>query len=76
MEKVYLILGASSDLGCALIRKIIQTEEVENLTVIAHYHSSDAILDDICYEFSTFKIILYILFIYKLFCTNLVFFLW
>ncbi len=57
MEKVYLILGASSDLGCALIRKIIQTEEVENLTVIAHYHSSDAILDDICYEFSTFKII-------------------
>lgn len=40
MEKVYLILGASSDLGCALIKQIAQDTN-EPITVLAHYNSSE-----------------------------------
>lgn len=40
MEKVYLILGASSDLGCALINTIIR-EDTSYYRVIAHYNSTD-----------------------------------
>lgn len=39
MKKVFLILGASSDLGCELIRQIA-SEESDNITIIAHYFSS------------------------------------
>lgn len=44
MEKVYLILGASSDLGIELIKNIIKSKSgcVENIRMIAHYFSSCA----------------------------------
>lgn len=42
MEKVYLILGASSDLGTGLIKNIIRSECAENIRIIAHYFSSGA----------------------------------
>lgn len=40
MDKVYLILGASSDLGCALIQNILKVDEPD-YRIIAHYHSTD-----------------------------------
>lgn len=40
MEKVYLILGASSDLGCELIKQIAKKKE-DSVTILAHYNSSD-----------------------------------
>lgn len=40
MEKVYLILGASSDLGVELIKNIIKSKFSENIRIIAHYSSS------------------------------------
>ncbi len=40
MDKVYLILGASSDLGCALIENILKKDE-SDYRIIAHYHSTD-----------------------------------
>lgn len=51
MRKIYLIIGASSDLGCALIREIIQAEGMEKIIVIAHYHRSETELENICNEF-------------------------
>jgi 3-oxoacyl-[acyl-carrier protein] reductase len=38
MDKVYLILGASSDLGCALIENLLEKED-SDYRIIAHYHS-------------------------------------
>lgn len=46
MEKVYLILGASSDLGCALIKQLA-CENDEKITIIAHYYSSCEKLNEI-----------------------------
>lgn len=40
MEKVYLILGASSELGIGIIKNIIESECAENIRIIAHYFSS------------------------------------
>lgn len=39
-KKTYLILGASSDLGTALIRKLFQTGRIETLQIAAHYYSN------------------------------------
>lgn len=49
MQKVYLILGASSDLGSTLMRRLLAGTE-ENEVFLAHYHSSkdniQSIIDD------------------------------
>jgi len=47
MEKVYLILGASSDLGIELIKNIIKSEGAEKIRMIAHYFSSGAEIQNI-----------------------------
>lgn len=47
MEKVYLILGASSDLGIELIKNIIKSGDAENIRMIAHYFSSGAEIQNI-----------------------------
>jgi len=51
MDKVYLILGASSDLGCQLIRELAQDTK-EEITLIAHYNSSNENLVEIDNEFT------------------------
>lgn len=48
MKKIYLILGASSDLGKGLIKSIIEENQGQDITVIAHYNSNSASLDEIC----------------------------
>jgi 3-oxoacyl-[acyl-carrier protein] reductase len=40
MDKVYLILGASSDLGCALIENLLKNKS-SDFRIIAHYYSTD-----------------------------------
>lgn len=47
MKKVYLVLGASSDLGQTLIRKLITTENSNCVTIIAHYNRNQAELESI-----------------------------
>lgn len=54
MEKVYLILGASSDLGCALIKQIALKED-DSITILAHYNSSNASILDIVAEHKSLK---------------------
>lgn len=41
MSKVYLILGASSDIGCKLVKKINETDE--GALIYAHYHTHNSI---------------------------------
>lgn len=43
MKKIYLILGASSDLGKSLISELIDKDNI----VIAHYHRNQAIIQEI-----------------------------
>ena len=56
MEKVYLILGASSDLGIELIKNIIKSEGAEKIRMIAHYFSSGAEIQNIKDNNSDFRI--------------------
>ena len=51
MQKVYLILGASSDLGNALIRRLINVENTDKPVFIAHYHSNRSQIDEIIAEY-------------------------
>lgn len=51
MQKVYLILGASSDLGNALIRRLINVENTGKPVFIAHYHSNRSQIDEIIAEY-------------------------
>lgn len=45
MQKVYLVIGASSDTGIAFIRKLNETSK-EKVVVLAHYgHNKDMLLD-------------------------------
>lgn len=55
MEKVYLILGASSDLGCELIKQLA-SEENEKITIIAHYYSSCEKLNELACLYSNLTI--------------------
>lgn len=47
MDKVYLILGASSDLGCALINKLVDENRTNSIMIIAHYFSSREYIDNL-----------------------------
>ena len=47
-KNVFLILGASSDLGVALIRKL--NEDYEDSVFCLHYHSNDAPLKEISFS--------------------------
>lgn len=40
MQKVYIILGASSDLGIELIKRLVVNKKQDELFIIAHYHTS------------------------------------
>jgi 3-oxoacyl-[acyl-carrier protein] reductase len=40
MKKVYLILGASSDLGCTLIKRLLE-DETSDYKILAHYNSNN-----------------------------------
>lgn len=55
MRKVYLILGASSDLGCGLLRSLLTEDSVENV-YIAHYFSDDSGIQAIQSEFPNARI--------------------
>ena len=46
-DKVFLILGASSDLGIALIKKL--NEEYSGSTFVLHYHSNDEKLKEMSF---------------------------
>ncbi|MGM9571858.1 MAG: SDR family oxidoreductase [bacterium] len=56
MKKIYLILGASSDLGIALIRRICNTEDKKNIWIIAHYNNSCEELNIIKKDYSDIQI--------------------
>jgi 3-oxoacyl-[acyl-carrier protein] reductase len=56
MEKVYLILGASSDLGITLMRKLINDKGGDIITIIAHYNSSKDEIEKISVEYGNIDI--------------------
>ena len=47
MSKVFLIIGASSDIGIALIQKLIEVENRQDIIIIAHYNKSKDDLEKI-----------------------------
>lgn len=56
MKKIYLILGASSDLGKGLIKSIIAENQGQDITIIAHYNSNLQALENICKEYDDIDI--------------------
>lgn len=50
MRKIYLILGASSDLGSALLRKLLESK-IENEVFLVHYCSSKERIQSIMEEY-------------------------
>lgn len=58
MEKKYLILGASSDLGCELIRELVNSEDIEKISIIAHYFSEHNGIDNVIKDYPKLKIYL------------------
>lgn len=57
-KKIYLVLGASSDLGIHLIRELANSGDEESL-IIAHYYSSSEKLKEIKEEYPKLNIHLY-----------------
>lgn len=55
MKKKYLILGASSDLGIGLMKSLAQTEELENIYILAHFHSSNKEILNVFEEYPELK---------------------
>lgn len=58
MSKVFLIIGASSEIGVALIRRLIEKENKQDTTIIAHYNSSRATLEEIKEQYNDWNIVL------------------
>ena len=56
MKKIYLILGASSDLGKGLIKSIIEENQGQDITIIAHYNSNLQALKNMCEEYGDIDI--------------------
>ena len=57
MQKVYLITGASSEVGMAYIKKLDKVSE-ENITVVAHYGKNGEGLEQLQKELSHIKLCL------------------
>lgn len=56
MKKIYLILGASSDLGIGLIKRIIEENQRNDIVIVAHYNSNSQVLNKICEEYGDIDI--------------------
>jgi Dehydrogenases with different specificities (related to short-chain alcohol dehydrogenases) len=51
MRKIYLIAGASSDIGTCYIRHLCTSEKMEEIVVIAHYNCNRAGLEEIALQY-------------------------
>lgn len=57
MKKIYLILGASSDIGVCLIEELVRKDS--SAVILAHYHSSREGINEIVNKYSEADIRLY-----------------